>query len=178
MPDRRKLTLQDIVYIGVLASMCAIATSIKIPVGVGAMVHLGTAFMFTVAMTFGGLYAGLSAAIGSAFFDLLMGFSPYTPWSFVIKGIAGLIAGLIAHGLWPQEKFPTDARPSWSLFRTMIGCVAAALWTLAGYILAWWEVTGSLSVALANIPASLLTSAVGLIVAVILAPKLKKALRR
>ena len=64
MPDRRKLTLQDIVYIGVLASMCAIATSIKIPVGVGAMVHLGTAFMFTVAMTFGGLYAGLSAAIG------------------------------------------------------------------------------------------------------------------
>jgi uncharacterized membrane protein len=102
MPDRRKLTIQDIVSIGALASMCAIATAIKIPVGIGAMVHLGTAFMFTVAMTFGGLYAGLSAAIGSAFFDLLMGFSPYTPWSFAIKGTAGLIAGVIAYGLWPQ----------------------------------------------------------------------------
>ena len=178
MPDRRKLTIQDIVSIGALASMCAIATAIKIPVGIGATVHLGTAFMFTVAMTFGGLYAGLSAAIGSAFFDLLMGFSPYTPWSFAIKGTAGLIAGLIAHGLWPQENFAAGAASPWSLVRAIIGCIAAALWTLAGYILAWRQVTGSLSVALANIPASLLTSVVGLIISLLLAPRLKKALRR
>ena len=103
MSDKRRLTIKDTITIGVLAGMCAIATSLKIPLGVGAMVHLGTAFMFTVAIVQGGVYAGLSAAIGSAFFDLLMGFSPYTPWSFFIKGIAGLLAGTIAHGLWPQE---------------------------------------------------------------------------
>ena len=103
MTERRKFTVRDTVTIGALAGMCAVTTAIKIPLGVGAMVHLGTAFMFTVAILFGGVYAGLSAAIGSAFFDLLMGFSPYTPWSFVIKGIAGLIAGVLAHGLWPQE---------------------------------------------------------------------------
>ena len=99
MKEQRSFEIRDTVMIGVLSGMCAIATSIKIPLGVGAMVHLGTAFMFTVAITFGGIYAGLSAAIGSAFFDLLMGFSPYTPWSFIIKGTAGLIAGVIAHGL-------------------------------------------------------------------------------
>ena len=97
MSDKRRLTIKDTITIGVLAGMCAIATSLKIPLGVGAMVHLGTAFMFTVAIVQGGVYAGLSAAIGSAFFDLLMGFSPYTPWSFFIKGIAGLLAGTIAH---------------------------------------------------------------------------------
>ena len=155
MSDKRRLTIKDTITIGVLAGMCAIATSLKIPLGVGAMVHLGTAFMFTVAIVQGGVYAGLSAAIGSAFFDLLMGFSPYTPWSFFIKGIAGLLAGTIAHGLWPQEhRQYSDANRRW-LLRAVIGCLVAAAWTLGGYVLAWWQVTGSLTVAISNIPASL-----------------------
>ena len=39
------------------------------------MVHLGTAFLYTIAIIFGGVYAGLAGAIGSAFFDMMMGFS-------------------------------------------------------------------------------------------------------
>ena len=178
MSDKRRLTIKDTITIGVLAGMCAIATSLKIPLGVGAMVHLGTAFMFTVAIVQGGVYAGLSAAIGSAFFDLLMGFSPYTPWSFFIKGIAGLLAGTIAHGLWPQEHpHYSDANRRW-LLRAVIGCLVAAAWTLGGYMVAWWQVTGSLTVAISNMPASLLTSGVGLPIALLLAPRLRKALNR
>ena len=178
MSDKRRLTIKDTITIGVLAGMCAIATSLKIPLGVGAMVHLGTAFMFTVAIVQGGVYAGLSAAIGSAFFDLLMGFSPYTPWSFFIKGIAGLLAGTIAHGLWPQEhRQYSDANRRW-LLRAVIGCLVAAAWTLGGYMVAWWQVTGSLTVAISNMPASLLTSGVGLPIALLLAPRLRKALNR
>ena len=174
MKPHRSLTLRDTVTIGILAAMCAIATSLKIPFGVGAMVHLGTAFLFTIAISFGGIYAGLSGAIGSAFFDLLMGFSPYTPWSFIIKGISGLIAGTIAHGLWPRPYCP-DA--PW-LLRSFFACLLAAAWTLGGYIIAWWQVTGSLSVAFANSPGSLLTSFVGIAVSLFLAPRLRKALRR
>ena len=174
MNEKRVLGLKDTVTIGILAAMCAIATSIQIPFGAGAMVHLGTAFLFTAAINFGGVYAGLSGAIGSAFFDLLMGFSPYTPWSFVIKGFAGLLAGCAAQGLWPREYDPSAP---W-LLRSLIGCLLAAAWTLGGYIIAWWQVTGSLSVAFANSPGSLLTSCVGLIVALFLAPRLRKALRR
>lgn len=178
MSDKRRLTIKDTITIGVLAGMCAIATSLKLPLGVGAMVHLGTAFMFTVAIVQGGVYAGLSAAIGSAFFDLLMGFSPYTPWSFFIKGIAGLLAGTIAHGLWPQEHpHYSDANRRW-LLRAVIGCLVAAAWTLGGYMVAWWQVTGSLTVAISNMPASLLTSGVGLPIALLLAPRLRKALNR
>lgn len=179
MSEKRGFAIKDTVMIGVLAGMCAIATSIKIPLGIGAMVHLGTAFMFTVAIIFGGVYAGLSAAIGSAFFDLLMGFSPYTPWSFFIKGIAGLLAGVIAHGFWPKvaSTAPSGKTDPW-LLRAIAGCLVAAAWTLGGYVLAWWQVTGSLAVAFANIPASLLTSAVGMLVALFLAPRLQKALQR
>ncbi len=178
MDTKRRLTLKDTVTIGILAAMCAIATSIKIPLGVGAMVHLGTAFLFTVAIAQGGVYAGLSGAIGTAFFDLLMGFSPYTPWSFFIKGIAGFLAGIIAHGVWPSATTSEPVVNRRWLCRAVSGCLIAAAWTLGGYVLAWWQITGSLSVAIANIPASLLTSAVGLLVALFLAPRLQKALTR
>ena len=171
---KRSLTTRDIVFGGVLAAMCAIATSLKIPFGVGAMVHLGTAFLYTVGICFGGVYAGLAGAIGSAFYDLIMGFSPYTVWSFVIKGLAGLIVGVVAKGLWPSPVRLGERESNGWIWRALLGCILAAAWTLGGYIAAWWQVTGSLAIAVANIPSSLMTSGVGLVVAMILSPKLRK----
>ena len=174
MEDKRKFGLRDMVSVGVLAAMCTIATSIKVPFGVGAMVHLGTGFVFTTGIVFGGLYAGLAGAIGSAFYDLLMGFSPYTIWSFIIKGMAGLIVGVIAKGFWPETQTGQSVATHWML-RGLIGCIAAAIWTLGGYLVAWSQVTGSWTVAVSNIPSSLMTSTAGLLVAVVLAPKLRNA---
>ena len=48
MMQQRKIELRDIVIIGMLAAICVIATTIKIPYGHGAMVHLGTAAIFTI----------------------------------------------------------------------------------------------------------------------------------
>ncbi|MGI6705831.1 MAG: ECF transporter S component [Clostridia bacterium] len=64
----KEFSIRDIVRIGMLAALCIVATMIKIPYGHGAMVHLGTAAIFTFAILFGGVYAGLAGAIGSAFF--------------------------------------------------------------------------------------------------------------
>lgn len=165
-----KLKSKDVVYIGVLSAMCAIATTIKITFGVGAMVHLGSAAIFLTGIIFGGVYAGLSGAIGSAFYDLIMGFSPYTLWSFFIKGIAGLIVGTVARGLWPKSSV---GNTKW-VVRAVFGCILAAVWTLAGYIVAWSQVTGSMAIALSNSPSSIMTSSAGIIVAMILAAKLRK----
>ena len=165
---KRVLKVNDIVKIGMLAAMCVIMTSIKVPFGAEAMVHLGTACIFLIGILFGGIYAGFAAAIGSGFFDLLMGFSPYTLWSFCIKGIAGLLVGIIAHGLWPQQILN-----GW-LKKALLGMVIAAIWTLGGYLLAWWYVTGSLTIAISYIPSSIMTSTAGFIVALIVAPVLRK----
>ncbi|MBP2633972.1 MAG: hypothetical protein H6Q70_4600 [Firmicutes bacterium] len=173
MQKKRKLELRDMVMIGMLAAICVIATSIKIPFGVGAMVHLGTAAIFLIGILFGGIYAGLAPAIGSAFFDLLLGFSPYTLWSFVIKGTAGFTVGVVARGLWPE----LIVGPKW-LFRACLGMALAASCTLGGYVIAWWAVTGSVSVAIGNMPSSLLTSGVGFVVAILIAPKLRQILRK
>lgn len=171
---KRKLSVRDTVFIGLLSAMCVLATTIKVPFGTGAMVHLGTAMLYTIGIVFGGVYAGLAGAIGSAFFDLLMGFSPYTIWSFFIKGGAGLVVGVLAKGWWPES----GPRGGFGWVRMVAACLAAALWTLAGYFAAWWGVTGSQAVAITNIPSSLLTSGAGIVVAMLLAPRIRVYLAR
>lgn len=167
MKSNNGFSIRDIVIIGMLSALCTISIMIKIPYGNGAMVHLGTAAIFTFAIIFGGKYAGLSGAIGAAFFDLLMGFSPYTIWSFFIKGIAGFIAGSIAHSGKMAGK---------SVVRNIIGCVVAGVWTLLGYLVAWTVVIGRFEAALGNIPSSLVSSGVGILVAIPLAATLRAAL--
>ncbi len=171
---KRRLSSRDVVFIGVLAAMCVLATTIKVPFGTGAMVHLGTAMLYTTGLVFGGVYAGFAGAIGSAFFDLIMGFSPYTIWSFVIKGLAGLLVGWLAKGLWPESR----VRGNGGWLVNLAACLAAAAWTLVGYFAAWWSVTGSKAIATGNIPSSLMTSAAGTLVALLLAPRIRAYLRR
>ena len=67
-----KLKTRDIVYIGFIAALCAVATTIRIEIPGGAMVHLGSAALFTSSILFGGLYGGLGAAIGSAYLIFLV----------------------------------------------------------------------------------------------------------
>ena len=89
-----KLKTRDIVYIGFIAALCAVATTIRIEIPGGAMVHLGSAALFTSS------------------------------------------------------------------------------------ILAWWFVLESAAVAASKIQYSLITSAAGIVVAIILTPKLQKVVRR
>ena len=48
-----KLNTRDIVYIGFIAALCAVATTIRIEIPGGAMVHLGSAALFTTSILFG-----------------------------------------------------------------------------------------------------------------------------
>lgn len=156
-----------VIYVGMFSALCTVATFIKVPFGNGAMVHLGSAMIFTLAILFGGRYAGPAGAIGSALFDLLLGFSPYTLWSFVIKGIAGFLAGTIAHSRDNKGK---------NLPINIFALLVASLWTLVGYICAWSFVLGSFEAALLNIPSSLMSSSMGIMVSIPLSIALRKAL--
>jgi uncharacterized membrane protein len=165
----KKLSIRDTITIGMLAAVCTVATTIKVPFGNGAMVHLGSAAIYTFAILFGGMYAGFAGAIGSALFDIAMGFSPYTLWSFVIKGVAGLIAGSISHSGGAKGK---------SLARNILALVLAAAWTLAGYLVAWTAVLGKFEAALANAPSSLMTSSAGILIAIPFAVTIRVTLQK
>jgi len=167
MSNKKGLTVRDVVFIGMLSALCTIGTTIKIPYGNGAMVHLGSAAIYTVAIVFGRTYGGFSGAIGSGLFDLVMGFSPYTIWSFFIKGIAGYIVGGISHSGDSEGK---------TVGKNILACLLGGAWTVGGYIVAWTVVIGKFEAALLNIPSSLITSGVGMVIAIPLSIALKRAL--
>lgn len=169
MKDGRKFETKDIAVIGMLAAMCVVMTMIHIPYGNGAMVHLGSAAIFIAAIYFGGYRAGIAGAIGTAFFDLLMGFSVYTIWSFFIKGITGFIVGSIAHSNRSEGR---------SFAKNLFACLIGSLWTLVGYIVAWTVVIGDFRAALLNIPGSLMTSGVGIVVAMLFTTVARGVLER
>ena len=91
-----------------------------------------------------------------------------------IKGIAGLIVGGMTAGYLP----PSITKPTASFTRILIALIIGTIWTAFGYFLAWWFVLESAAVAASKIQYSLITSAAGVVVAIILTPKLQKVVRR
>lgn len=159
---------KTLVYMGLSIALCTLATFILVPGPNGALIHLGSAALYVVALLFGRWTGAVGGGIGSVLFDVLSGLSAYTPFSLVIKGISGFVVGYFGYR---EGKTPTRGR-------ILIATMAASVWTLAGYVVAWWAVTGSMAVAIGNIPFSLMTSALGIVVAVAITPRLYKLVHK
>ena len=63
----------------------------------GTKIHFGNAFVVLAAYLLGGLYGGLSGAVGLSIADLTGGYAESAPRTFITKLVIGLIAGWIAH---------------------------------------------------------------------------------
>lgn len=161
-----KFSIRDIVYIGMLTALMVLATFIFLPLPTGGMVHMGSAALFTISSLFGGLYGAVSAALGSAIFDMISGKYVYTLYSIIIKGGCGLLVGCIVMGLRPQKKPFTMS----VFIRIVVAMILGAIWTAAGYFVAWADVYNSYEMAFVRLPASFLTSGVGFLVSIILIP--------
>jgi uncharacterized membrane protein len=84
--------------------------------------NFGDIMIFTFAFAFGPVIGGISGAVGSSLSDALGGFGTFAPFTFAIKGLEGLLAGLIS-----QRQFRG---------RVLLGWVVGSLAMVAGYFLA------------------------------------------
>jgi uncharacterized membrane protein len=58
--------------------------------------NLGDIMIFITSLTFGRTVGGFAGGIGSALSDALAGFGTFAPFTLVIKGLEGYVAGLIS----------------------------------------------------------------------------------
>lgn len=134
---------------GMLAALVAVFTAyVSVPIA-GGYFHPGDAMIALSAIVLGP-YAAIPAAIGSCLADLLAGYTIYAPFTFIIKGLVGLIAGwgcrsgklsvrtvcmlLLAAIIIPAGYFVTDcvlysfatavASLAWNLLQALV-CIAA-----------------------------------------------------
>jgi len=91
--DKKRIRM--IAYGGILTGLVLVATMfLQIPNGQGGYVNLGDGVIFASALILGP-FAGVVAALGSVFSDLFLGYAQYAPATLIIKGLMGLVAGLL-----------------------------------------------------------------------------------
>src|SRR5437762_7600260 len=87
-----------------------------VPISVvpGQRFDAGDIIIFIGAWTFGPLVGGFAGGVGSSLSDALVGVAPYWPFTLVIKGLEGTIAGLVYWRV-PGSRL----KPSW-LFVSLV----------------------------------------------------------
>ena len=91
--ENNRNNLKKIAYAGVLAALVFIGTELHIPTAIG-HINLGDLVILVSSYILGPL-AFFPAAIGSTLADLLAGYPQYAVATFIIKGVMGLVAGIL-----------------------------------------------------------------------------------
>ncbi|MCR5421485.1 MAG: ECF transporter S component [Lachnospiraceae bacterium] len=144
------------------AALTFVATFIiKIPTpGTSGYIHPGDALVILSGIILGPVYGAAAAAIGSALSDAIGGYAIYIPATFIIKGIIGLVSGLIYNSaLFSHLKNRT---------RCILCGLFAAIFVPAGYFA--FEIFIYGKAAVASIPLNLIQGISGLVISVLLLP--------
>lgn len=137
--------------------------NIKLPImGNGGLIHLGNVPLFIAAFIYGKKTGAIAGAFGMGLFDLISGWTAWAPFTFIIVGAMGFLAGLIS------EKAPGKR----ALVNTL-AVVAALIVKVVGYYFAEVILYGNWIVPLGSIPGNVMQVVIAGIIVVPLVGRLK-----
>ena len=159
--NRVKGSLIQVSLWAVMAALVCVTTLfIRIPNPMGGYFNVGDVVIFINALTLGPLIGGVAGGLGSSLADLI-GYPVFAPFTLIIKGLEGFIAGLIAN-----KK---------SVLRDVLAVVAAGTEMILGYFLTEFYLWG-IGDALAEIPGNIGQIAIGGLLGIPIAMVLRKRL--
>lgn len=105
---KRKITIREITLVGLMAAMVYVASAflqIPIPTAIGnTRLHMGNVMCLLSGLLLGPIWGGLSAGIGSVFFDLTNpAYISSAPFTFVFKFFMAWICGIL-YLKWSTKK--------------------------------------------------------------------------
>lgn len=124
-----------------LTLVATIVISIPIP-ATGGYVNVGDTMIFLSGALFGPFVGGISGGLGSMAADLILGYGFYAPFTFLIKGLEGVLCGLL--GYFVANKFKKHVLRYGFQF---ISFVLSGLFMCAGYFFvefAYYDIGGAL----------------------------------
>ena len=89
--SRTDVKIKNLCFCAVFAALTCVCTFISIPLPIGYF-NLGDTMVLTGAWCLGPTFGFISAALGSALADVLMGYTLYAPATAIIKGLCALAA--------------------------------------------------------------------------------------
>lgn len=123
MSGRNNDNLQKLIQAGLMAALCYVGYAVFPAISAsGTKVHIGNAFVVMAAYLLGGVYGGLSGAVGLSIADILGGYAASAPRTFITKLVIGLIVGLVAHKIAKlSEDHPQGYLLRWSAISAVCG---------------------------------------------------------
>lgn len=138
--------------------------NVKLPImSNGGLIHLGNVPLFIAALVYGKKTGAIAGAFGMGLFDLISGWGAWAPFTFVIVGAMGFVAGLIA------EKVPGKRALVFSL-----AVVAALIIKIVGYYFAEVILYGNWIQPIGSIPGNFLQVTLAGIIVVPIIGRLQK----
>ena len=128
--------------------------------------NVGDAMVMVAALTFGPVVGCIAGGLGSALADFLGGWYVWVPFTLVIKGIEGFLAGWV---------LGTGSKENWT-FRTVLAWIIGGLEMVTGYFLVQVYLYG-FGAALVEAPFNFVQMGVSGIIGVPISIALKKRLR-
>ncbi|HBG01102.1 MAG TPA: ECF transporter S component [Firmicutes bacterium] len=160
--DAEKMNAKKMVLTALLIALVTVTTMIvNIPLpGVRGYVNIGDTVVLLAGLIFGPLAGAVSGALGASLADLLLGYAYWAPWTFVIKGLEGFLAGWVVRCLGKA---------------TTLGATLGALVMVLGYFLVGILYYG-LGPAVTSLPGDLVQGGVSVALALLLVPPIRKYL--
>lgn len=156
--------LISLIYCALAIAMVTLSTMIiKVP-AIKGYINFGDVFIFSIAVLLGKKTGFAAGAMGSALADIMLGYAIFAPGTFFIKGLEGLVCGIIA------ERLGAGSHKTRTL---AIGTACGALVMIAGYFLYETLIFG-FPVGLSSIPGNLLQGSVSAVAAVPVIMAIKK----
>lgn len=146
-----------IAFSAIFCALIFVATAfIKVPVAIGYF-NLGDAFLLISAVCCGPFGGAIGGMIGCALADVIGGYAVYAPFTLVVKGVEGLICGLLFLMIKRNEKG--------YFLRTFAAFIVSLLWMVAGYFITNWILYGIGEAVSVGLPCDFLQAGMSLVVA-------------
>ena len=165
----KKNKTTEIAITAMMIAFVAIAILfIKVPIPfTQGFVHLGDGLILFSLLLLGWKYGAVAGACGAALGDLISGYAMWAPWSFVLKAVMVVVAGLIIEKL-------KSSKLNFSIVK-IVAMVIGGLLMVAGYYIAEGVMYGNFTAPLISIPWNVGQLVVGIVIAVVLEVSISKS---
>jgi uncharacterized membrane protein len=128
MKNKNKTLTIKISLIAVFTALICVTTMvINFPiVNTDGFINVGDSIIFVCAIMLNPLSAFICGGLGSAFADLFLGYIHWAPFTFIIKGLEGLICSVLYKILIKKIKIKF-------IFTIILSTLTAAIFMVAGY---------------------------------------------
>jgi uncharacterized membrane protein len=140
--------------------------NIRLPImGNGGLIHMGNIPLFIAAFVYGRKTGAIAGAFGMGLFDIISGWALWAPFTFVIVGAMGYVAGLMA------EKMPGK-----KVFVYSLAVAAALVIKIVGYYFTEVVLYGNWIQPFGSIPGNVMQVLIAGLIVIPLAGRMKKLL--